>query len=662
MTSGVPESRWSYRPDVEGMRAVAILLVVFYHAGFSWARGGFIGVDVFFVLSGFLITGILVEEVRRTGRISLARFWARRARRLLAASALVAVAALVISALTASPYEQVARARTTLAFALYASNIWFVRQRTDYFADDVARDPLLHTWSLSLEEQYYLFYAPLALRMARLWASRGDSEFRRRVALVIAAGSIVSLAGCIWLARTAPVVAFYALPARAWEFGAGALAALLPLSIPRRYLSPVALLSVVTLVASSVLMREGAGHPGLATVPAVLASVALIVAGSEGVTTATGRLLSTRPMRVLGRLSYSWYLWHWPLLVLLADLVPEPSNVQRLLVVFGSLIPAAITYNLIESPVRQSNWLVRIPARSLVMGASLGVLVAAAGAAVMLRARAEMTTPAFAIVREAEAQPRMYADGCHAAVRDTLSVECAYGDSASSTLVVLFGDSHAAQWFPALDSAARLHRWRLLPVTKTSCPAPAVTVRPMLLQRGYTECDVWRERSIARIAELRPSVVVVTSRADYPILVGASFSASARDSASRAVWLSGVDRTVRALAASGTQVVYLADTPYPGRDVGRCLARHYRDPSRCDSPRRAGAAASLEEAERGVVSAIPGALYASLNDRICRADGCPAVRDGVPLYRDRHHITVALAQRLAKPMGDAIASAMEPAY
>src|SRR5438067_2434994 len=305
------ERHLKFRPDIEGLRAIAIVLVVLYHAGWRWASGGFLGVDVFFVLSGFLISGLLLDEIGATGRVSLTNFWARRARRLLPAAAAMTLAVLVADAVFLSPFEQITRAGTASAFAVYGSNILFAVRSTDYFGSGAVRDALLHTWSLSVEEQFYLFFAPTLLLLA-MWGRKRTPERFGRVLRRLAIGvSVVSLVGCLLVVSRYPVIAFYALPSRAWEFGLGMLTVFAVArwrGIGRRAADVLGLAGLVGLVASAVLVREGTSEPlGPFTLVPTLSTAALILAGARSGRAIVARPLSTAPLRLLGRLPYSWY-------------------------------------------------------------------------------------------------------------------------------------------------------------------------------------------------------------------------------------------------------------------------------------------------------------------------------------------------------------------
>ena len=656
---GGSPSGWTFRSDVEGLRAVAILLVIAYHAHLPVARGGFIGVDVFFVLSGFLITGILAAEIRATGRVSLSRFWARRARRLLPAAALVVAATLLASALVMSPYEQVAYAKSALAFAAYASNLWFVRQETDYFAEAVSTDPLLHTWSLSIEEQFYLVYAPLIALLAWMLARRGAELVRSRLTIVIGALTALSLAGCLVLVRQSPVHAFYLLPARAWEFGAGALLALAPAHGPlRRIPIPGVLgwLALMGLVASGALIGQSTRHPGVATIVPVLCTVILIATG--GVRTGVSRLLSLGPMRTIGRLSYSWYLWHWPPLVLLTAVFGALPPAYRLMVVVAALVPTALAYRLVEQPVRESRWLSARPGLSLAGGLALAVVVGVAAIGGWRNGQHTIESAGFAFVRDARAQPRIYADGCHAAAKSDDARMCTYGDPDGDTLLVLFGDSHAAQWFPALESVARARGWRLVPFTKTGCPSATVTVFDDARRVPYVACDRWREAVLATLQRERPTIVLMTNFNNYAVEVDGRVQRLRRDAEARRQWANGLRLTIAAVERSGARAILLHDTPYPGDDPLSCLARAYRAPERCAVVRTFAVDTAMVALERRIAREARSAAFISMTPYLCDAERCPVVRNGVAVFRDRSHLTVAFAKRLGSPLAAALSGVL----
>jgi peptidoglycan/LPS O-acetylase OafA/YrhL len=656
------ERHLRFRPDIEGLRAVAIALVVLYHAGWKGARAGFLGVDVFFVLSGFLISGLLLDELAATGTVSLTKFWARRARRLLPAAALVTVVVLVASAIWLSPFDQRTDADTARAFAVYGSNILFAIRSTDYFGGAAVRDPLLHTWSLSVEEQFYLFFAPAMLVVALWLKARGPEVARRRFTVAAVAVTVLSLLGCVALVRRYPVIAFYALPARAWEFGLGALAVVAARragKLPNAVLELLALVGIVAIVASSAIFHDAGPILGARTLVPTLGTVAVILAGAGEQPTLVGRALSLSPARLVGRLSYSWYLWHWPALVYLRERIAEPSLRLSVAVALLSLVPAAIAYRLVESPIRFSTTLARRPRQTVVGALVLAVFIVVASLSAERYATWTLGQPRYAAILAARARARVYAENCHLSLLAVESPECRYGPAHSDTTVVLLGDSHAAQWFPALDSVAHMRGWSLVSLTKSSCPPSAVTIANTILKRPYVECDRWRESVIRRIHDMHPAIVVLAGSSNtYPLSIGNAIQYTDSTPVARRAWHDGTVRTLDALRSSGARLVLLEDTPQMRWDVPRCLVQMIDRPQRCDVPRRRALQPGAAASDRHAAAMVPGTSFVSLTDRICDGTTCPAMRDGVVHFADDNHLAVKFAESLAPALSAELTRAL----
>ena len=373
----------------------------------------------------------------------------------------------------------------------------------------------------------------------------------------------------------------------------------------------------------------------------------MILSGAGAQQTLVGRALSLSPIRLIGRLSYSWYLWHWPALVYLRERVVDPSTRLSVGVVLLSLVPAAIAYRLVESPIRFSSTLARRP-RLVVAGAVLLAVVTAAAATGATRyATWTLGTPKYASILAARAKGRTYGDGCQVSLLAVESPECRYGPGRNDTTVVLFGDSHAAQWFPAMDSVASMRGWTLINLTKTGCPSVLVGVPNAKLGRRYTECDRWREHAFRRIAALKPQIVVVTSDRSYQVFVGDSLQHTDSSAAARREWHDGIVRTLSALRPSGARLALIEDTPLFPWDVPRCLVTHVDAPKRCAVPRRRALSDGAAMSQRHAALSVAGTGYLTLNARICDGDLCPAQRDGVVRYQDDNHLAVRFVQSLA---------------
>jgi hypothetical protein len=485
---------------------------------------------------------------------------------------------------------------------------------------------------------------------------------RRRFTVAAAAVTLLSLAGCIALVRRYPVIAFYALPARAWEFGLGALAVLAMRRagrLPAILLELLAFVGIVAIVGSAAYFRDEGPILGVRTLIPTLGTVAVILAGAGDRATLVGRALSLSPVRLVGRLSYSWYLWHWPALVYLRERVVDPSTRLSVAVALLSLVPAAIAYRLVESPIRFSSALARRPRQVVVGALALAVFIVGTSLAAERYATWTLGKPRYAAILAARVKARVYADNCHLSLLAVQSPECRYGPAQSDTTVVLLGDSHAAQWFPALDSVARMRGWTVVSLTKSSCPPADVTIDNSILKRPYVECNRWRESMMRRIHDLHPALVVLAGSSNtYPLHIGNTTQYTDSSPVARRAWHDGTVHTLEALRSSAGRIVLLEDTPQMRWDVPRCLVQKIDRPRRCDVPRRRALQPAVATSDRHAVSMVPGAFYLSLTDRICDATTCPAMRDGVVRFADDNHLAVKFAESLAPALSAELSRAL----
>ncbi len=631
-----------FRTDIEGLRGIAVLLVVGCHCGVSALAGGFVGVDVFFVLSGYLITGLLVAEVRTTSRLDLPSFYARRARRLLPASALVLVVTVVAATVALAPQELAFAGRAARAAALYVSNVFFDLNAADYFAADVQSNPLLHTWSLGVEEQFYLLWPALIAIGFRL------DKSLRLLAPILVSVSIVSLVVAVRTTATAPTFAFYELPARAWEFGAGGAFALLPTGTHRVravYWQACGGLGMLAILAAATLIPAGAGFPGWIALVPVAGTLAVLVAGARLPQRGVGALLALAPLQYLGARSYSWYLWHWPFVVFCAAVFPGASVGAKIIASGGALAAAALTFRTVERPVRKNAFLAARPRGSLALAAA--VTLGCVGVALFgvryagTLSDSTVLRPIVAATTDIADMPRQ--DCVTQGVSPQLK-RCDFGAPASSFGIALFGDSHAVQWFNPVRTVATAKGWRLTTFLKSDCAASDNVELPP--RSGSAACGAWRAEAIEHIKALRPAVVLMASF-NSKISRGAPRGrAAALESLRQAT-----RRTLEQFVAAGLRVVVVRDTPLPPHDIPTCLARGalhaWLGAVTCDFERSAaldpGAAAAEDEAAAG----LPGVEFLDLNSEICPTPACPAARQGIPIYRDDNHLTGTFAGSLA---------------
>ncbi|WP_229702525.1 acyltransferase family protein [Streptomyces albiflavescens] len=663
------------RLDIQGLRALAVSLVVLSHAGVSVVGGGYVGVDVFFVISGFLITSLLSRELRATGGISVRKFYARRALRLLPASTLVVVTTLGGAWLFLSKIRFADYVGDALSSALYAVNLRLAINGTDYLAQGSPPSPFQHFWSLAVEEQFYLLW-PLLLLLS--W------KLARRRALLVAplvALCLVSFGLSVSVTESSPPWAYFGPHTRVWELGVGSLLALFVArleQLPPTLSAPMTWTGLACVVLSALRFDQDTPFPGYHALLPVVGAALLLAGGCSPARFGAGRLLSRQPLVWLGGLSYGWYLWHWPLLLIGPIALGRPATVRLALVLSAiALLLAWATVHLVENPVRFHTAFRGRHGRALGLGLGLSVgaavlsLIAAAfppaidsGAPAPTLKGTLATAPdaksrltelldasetrlpsnlAPALTKIKDAKSAIYRDGCHVNYASTRTPTCVYGSRSADKVVVLFGDSHAAQWFPALNRLAQAHRWKLVSLTKASCKVAAVTI----IQGGkpYVSCDAWRSRALAKIKDLRPSLVIVSSS-------DAGDPAQPMSNPLQG-WTAGFRDTFRTLAGTGAQVAAILDTPWPKGDAVDCAALHPLRLGRCTNHvpqaiRDQTRTDAIKEAARSTHTAV-----IDPEPWLCTREGtCPVVVGDTFVYRDDSHMAEAYAEAIAPVVGD----------
>lgn len=650
-----------YRADIDGLRAVAVLPVVLYHAGVPGITGGFIGVDVFFVISGFLITSIIATEISEN-RFSLLSFYERRARRILPALTMVVLSTFVIGWFFLLPQEYKDLGHSALATALFLSNVYFMLE-FNYFAPAAEFAPLLHTWSLAVEEQFYLFFPPM---LALLIGWRGP-----RAALWVVFGlSGLSLMAAVVILPIKPDWVFYLIFFRAWELGVGALLALSIFPTPRRLLlrEVIGTVGILAILVPVFLYDASTPFPGLAAVPPVLGAAAIIYVGANGSSCIINKILAHRFLVWIGLISYSLYLWHWPILAFLRigrAQVSLPLTVGLIAVAVSVLI-AWMSYAFIERPFRA-----RPPygftgkAIFALSGTMLLAMVMIAGVLHVANGVPSRLTPLeteIAAVSQdrnpdrGECQGRLPEKGLCAVGGPTVDGE--------SIDFLFWGDSHAEAMKSGLDLAAQAAGQSGLFVGIDAC-LPIKQLRRQPEARWCTEMShsVWaflEERTDISLVILSARWVLSVEGSRYrqeagsPVILEWSGHADARpdkiDNASLVE--AGLIATVLELVASGREVVILGQVPEVGWDVPNVLARGemlgwlYGPPKLTEADLEARAA-TTEEILARVAATNSAVRYLRLSDIFC-ADGTCSVVDegGLPLYADDDHISRGTAERL----------------
>ena len=597
--------------QIQGLRAVAAILVTVFHA--RLVPGGFIGVDIFYVISGYLITGLILREIEKTGTLDLRSFYQRRIKRLLPTSVFVLFVTAIFAWILFPPITRDALGRDLFAAAAYISNYLFAWWQNDYQNLNATPSPFIHYWSLAVEEQFYLVWPLFILFLAR---------YGKKVIFAgIAITTLLSLLFSIYLTQVAPIWAFYSLPTRAWELGFGALLLFLPETKKKIRILPW--LGFFGIAISSFNFNENTAFPGKNALVPVLATV-FLMASIKYWPPLFNDLANSRLSQWLGAISYPLYLWHWPALVLPSSALGRPLRFyERFLCILLTIVLAHYTSKYVEEPLRHKN----LSPRTIYKGAAYTTAVSlVAGVLISFTSSSIITTKGevsyqFDLVQVME-RPGVYGDGCHVNYGETKSGYCTYGDKESSKTIVLYGDSHAAQWFPTLEKMATERGFKLVSLTKSACPAVDAK-RPDQGAFKQVHCTKWRENSIKRIAEIQP-LAVITSSFQY-------FTPSNNKITRAQWWNDGQRKLLKGLRGSTNNLIYISDTPRPLRDIPNCLAS--RDSKVCDST------------ERSKVSVIRGFDVINPNPWLC-SSYCPAIVEGTVAYRDASHISVDMALKL----------------
>lgn len=655
------------RGDIQGLRAVAVLVVVAYHAGVPFMSGGFVGVDLFFVLSGFLITGLLVAEHRNKGTLRLRAFWARRARRLLPASALVLVATALAVHHFIDPITRKPIGDDIFWASAFAANWRFAWQQTDYLAGDRDPSPVLHFWSLGVEEQFYVVWPLLILAVGFLAHRLLRDRLTLALGLVFGLVVVSSLSVAIALSDGHRPYAFFSTPSRAWQLAVGALLALAVPALSRMGSSARLALGgtgLVLLGISVVGLKEsgqlfGFNYPSWLAIAPTLGAALLIGAGTDG-DSWLSRALAIKPLTYIGDRSYSWYLWHWPVLVI-GQVRFGDDAIIRLALVLCSLILTIVTFRLVEQPVRHAPALRARPAASLTMGLTL-ILAAVPAAAfassgpsideVVIEKGDESSRVTPALDKAKTDTGTFIAHRC---LTDSLTdvlppVDgCTYGDAGSSAVVYLIGDSIAESIAPALVSASDQQGWELRLRAKSRCPFADVTRYDSFVGGVARLCDKARGAIVDEILDAKPDAVVIA------MAEGSTFALwdgnkiiRGNDATERSVV--GMETFIKRFTDAGIAVV-VAESPARAQDEPTaCLARERRA-DRCMFPRAQPPGRSVPARAASALKDVP---VVQINDKFCGDAECGPLAGRIVVYRDKVHFTQTFARTLSGDFVDAL--------
>jgi peptidoglycan/LPS O-acetylase OafA/YrhL len=687
-TGTTDATRW----DIQGLRAFAVLAVVLYHLWPGRLPGGFVGVDVFFVISGFLITGHLLRELVTTGRIGLAGFWARRAKRLLPGAFLtiVATGTAVLLWVPSALWGQYGR--ELIASTVYVQNWQLAADSVDYLAQGNQASPFQHFWSLSVEEQFYIAL-PLLL-LAALWLvrrslRRGTSAVTV-VRIVLGAVVVLSFAWSIVQTQTASGIAYFSTATRAWEFALGGLAATVPLAAPRTLPARVvrvvgAWVGAAGLVLSLVVITAATPFPGsAAALPVVSATLVVLFGGRSGLQ----RIGRFAPIGFLGRISYAVYLWHWPAVVIVPIVLRhELTTKDKVAILVGAVVVASITTLCIEEPLRFSRWVKALRPRRVALYGALSTVVVVAlgvasltalhvqqvqaaefakqlgrgdvrcfGAAALISSSDPCVNPALADVRVPSAANALDDDANRAACwsndSDAFNV-CALGPKTGYTKhLIAIGDSHNNVLVDTYERIAEAENWRIDVAGHQSCYLTTAVQKAGSAEQ-VADCNGWKQNAMAYLRSHSDldGVVVTHSTGNGPVIPPAGKS-------NDDTVVDGLVDAWRSAADAGIPIIALRDNPTARPDVVACVGQMSgATTSGCDSSR--ANALRLFDGSEQAAARLPGKVRTiDLTDYYCTATVCPAVIGGVLVHRDPTHLTNTFAKTLSPYLGDEIAGAL----
>lgn len=655
------------RPEIQALRAIGAGSVTLYHLWPNRLTGGFVGVDVFLAVSGFLITAHLLRERAETGRINLPAFWARRAKRLLPASLLVLTLA-AVATYAVVPRQLWKQFFSELAAsALYGQNWLLAHNAVDYLASDNNPSPVQHYWTLSVEEQFYVIL-PL-LMVAAILVLR-----RRHQLIAISAVLVAIVAGSFSysVVETAsnPAAAYFITPTRIWEFGVGALLALIApepsARVPRPVRATASWIGFAMILFAAVTFTGKTPFPGSAAAIPVLGAVVVMWAGPVGGFGGSQRLAALRPVQFLGDISYSIYLWHWPFIVLIPFITGHHlDRSDKAVIIVATLGLAWATKRFVEDPVRFSPALLggrrpRIVFAFTAAAMALVVAVSATGYTTIQRQEqvaeqkvaAVLATPppcfgaaALANAKQCTAgtQPNVLvpdpavvnddhppATECWSEKDDPRLHRCAMGPANAKTIILVVGDSHANQYRVAFAKIAAEKKWRIDMVGMSGCYwSTSLQVYPAKVQG---DCQKWKANLTAYLHAAPTYDAIITS-----YNAGSAIVTQPGENAHTAM-VNGLVAAWKPLAARGSKIISIKDSPNPRAGIADCVAKYPETANEHCAVSRATAFAAFD-AQPSAVAKVKGAQLLDLTDLICTADTCKPVVGGVVLYRDQGHLT-----------------------
>ena len=627
-----------YRLDIQGLRALAVLLVFFAHANWYPFSGGFIGVDIFFVISGYVITQLLIKSHNRNGTIIFHDFYARRLLRLLPALILMTLLTCVVALVFLTPVEQLIQYDSALSAVLWVSNIFFIDSNLNYFAPSASQNLYLHTWSLGVEEQFYLIW-PIIMLLGLKFFSIAKNKLLGLFVFLLSI-IILSIITHVYFTIYSNIFSFFLMPTRAWQFGLGALIAVLHSSKikifanqkPAFLLELGMVLGLTMIFFSAILFGHYTPYPNWQVLIPSLGVALVILPKYNPKQSFIGIILTTKPLVFIGNISYSFYLWHWPILLLCKKLVHYFPFANTAFALLLTMVMSLISYYFVEQPIRKNKRLLSHPKFAIIL--LLGIMTIAIISIFVLKSYSEnlKQDKKQQLYNSARYQlPVVYQLGCDDWYKSAKIVKCEFGDESSLQKVVVFGDSILIQWFPAILNYYEKINWHVIVFIKNGCP---IINRPFFYYRimsVYNVCDSWKETAIKEIQLINPDVVIMGNSTGYPF--------------SKKQWQTGTIDIIERLLPYTNEIKLFAGTPELGIDGPLCLAR--RDWITKSFPSFSKSSCSNKlvphdswKWQDELSQKYSKVQFIELSKLVCPNNNCLAITDSLLVYRDSIHLTI----------------------
>lgn len=645
------------RTDIQALRAIAVVAVIIAHSKIGLA-GGFVGVDIFFVISGFLITLNILKEITSTGTVSLSNFYAKRFLRILPAAFFTIFITFLISLFLLSPVQLLTNLYDGLFSIFSLLNFRLAINSTNYFANTEAISPFQHFWSLCIEEQFYLLWPALILFCTKLFSKKYSIKSTLNIILILII--LLSLCASYFVTQVSPSWAYFGLHTRAWELAIGCFIAVnigMFEKIPLLTSKILSLIGVVFLFLSFYFINEDTTFPGLWALIPTLGTAIIIISGANFHDSIIQKIFAFRPFQFVGNISYSLYLVHWPIFVAMFYIYGKSLSIAEVLIgIIFSFAMAIFSYYFIENPFRTSSFfknnikktfkfsLITISLITILF--SLTINATNKSKIIPLNYQIDDIETLDKKIKIAVTQNTIPVDlqsklsqigddkypGCFSE-RATPVIEeemvCNLGDTNSAKVVVMIGDSHAWQWTKAWSNIAALHNFKLITFTKSSCPMQDI-------QKNYTACVSWKEMVFDRISQLKPSIIIAG---------GMTYSESTPEN---------YQTYINKIKQLSSRVIVIQDTPYPTLNVPECLAKNLNNIQNCSFERKKAYFASAQRDQDKDIATKSGLRVIDPFDWFCSEKICPPIIDNNFVYFDVNHISTAYANYITKLLDEKV--------